>query len=109
MLSSTAPHRAGDTAVAAKPDKETALTRKVWLPRVVYVCLPWFYLAAGASALLATIYISHWSWIVPYYLLFSIGCLHLAIVVIGRRRSGRRSDRGRFTGSEKRRGGRLRP
>ena len=66
------------------------LTRRVWLPKFFYDCLPWFYLTAGIAALLATLYISDWFWILPHYLLFSAGCLHLSAVVF-RRRTGRSS------------------
>jgi hypothetical protein len=58
------------------------LTRRVWLPKFIYVCIPWFYLFAGLSALLASLYISNWYWILPHYLIFSIACLHLGAIVI---------------------------
>jgi hypothetical protein len=60
-------------------------TRKIWLPRLVYDCLPYFYLTAGFAALFATLYISEWFWVLPHYLLFSAACLHLAAVVLRRR------------------------
>lgn len=65
--------------------------RKIWLPRLVYDALPWFYLLAGAAAFLATLYISEWFWVLPHYLLFAAGCVHLGIVVTGLRRRRRRS------------------
>ena len=61
-------------------------TQKIWLPRLVYDSLPYFYLTAGFAALFATLYISEWFWVLPHYLLFSAGCLHLALVVFRRRR-----------------------
>jgi len=61
------------------------MTRRIWLPKFFYDCLPWFYLAAGIAALLAALYVSDWFWIVPHYLLFSAGCLHLGAVVFKRR------------------------
>lgn len=66
-------------------------TRKIWLPRIVYDVLPYFYLTAGFAAFFATLYISDWFWVLPHYLLFSVGCVHLAFVVLGRRsqRAGR--------------------
>lgn len=61
-------------------------TRKIWLPRLVYDSLPYFYLTSGFAALFATLYISEWFWVLPHYLLFSAGCLHLALAVFRRRR-----------------------
>lgn len=62
--------------------------RKVWLPRVIYDGLPYFYLAAGFAAFFATLYISDWFWVLPHYLLFSAACVHLAFAVSRMRRSG---------------------
>jgi len=64
-------------------------SRKIWLPKLLYDCLPLFYLISGIGALLATLYISHWLWILPHYLLFSAACLHLAFFVYRRRRKSR--------------------
>lgn len=71
-------HRAGSLAA-----------KKIWLPRLLYDALPYFYLTAGFAALFATLYISDWFWVLPHYLLFSVACLHLAYVVSGRRRRRR--------------------
>lgn len=65
---------------------EMLAARKIWLPRLLYEALPWFYLAAGCAALFATLYISGWFWVLPHYLLFSCACLHLAFAVHRRRR-----------------------
>ncbi|HZW58940.1 MAG TPA: hypothetical protein VFE85_01495 [Woeseiaceae bacterium] len=62
-------------------------TQKVWLPKLLYDCLPYFYLTAGFAAFFATLYISEWFWVLPHYLLFSGACLHLAYLVTRRRRS----------------------
>jgi hypothetical protein len=62
------------------------LTRKIWLPRLLYDCLPYFYLTAGFAAFFATLYISEWFWVLPHYLLFSAACLHLAGAIYSRRR-----------------------
>jgi hypothetical protein len=61
------------------------MTRKIWLPKALYDLLPYFYLTAGVAALLATLYISNWLWVLPHYLLFSIACLHLGVVIYRRR------------------------
>ena len=62
------------------------MSRKVWLPKLLYNLLPYFYFTAGFAAFLATMYISDWFWVLPHYLLFSVGCIHLGIVVFRRRR-----------------------
>ncbi|MEM9403263.1 MAG: hypothetical protein AAGA44_12355 [Pseudomonadota bacterium] len=64
---------------------KAVVLRKIWLPKLVYDCLPYFYLVSGIAALFATLYINQWFWVVPHYLLFSAACLHLAIVVFRRR------------------------
>ncbi len=61
------------------------IIRKIWLPKLVYDALPWFYSAAGIAALLATLYIGDWYWVVPHSLLLSAACLHLALYVFIRR------------------------
>lgn len=65
---------------------EKLATRKVWLPKLLYDSLPWFYLSAGILAFFATVYVSTWLWVVPHYLLFSLACVHLGIVVLRKRR-----------------------
>ncbi len=70
---------------------EQLATRKIWLPKLLYDALPWFYLAAGLAALFATLYVSTWLWVLPHYLLFSLACFHLAFVVLRKRRRARRA------------------
>ena len=53
-------------------EAEGLLQRKIWLPKLVYDCLPYFYLTAGFAAFFATLYISEWFWILPHYLLFRV-------------------------------------
>ena len=65
------------------------VARKIWLPKLLYDALPYFYLTSGVSALLATLYISDWFWVLPQYFLFSLACFHLGIMVYRRRRSDR--------------------
>jgi len=65
---------------------EKIATKKIWLPKLLYDSLPWFYMTAGLAALLAGFYISEWFWVVPHYILFSAACLHLAFAVYRRRR-----------------------
>ena len=61
------------------------ISRKIWIPKVLYNILPYFYLFAGIGALLTTIYISGWAWMLPHYLLFAIACLHMGLLVYRRR------------------------
>ena len=67
----------------------SVISRKIWLPKALYDALPYFYLVAGIAAFLATLYISHWLWVLPHYLLFSAACLHLGVLVLRRRRRPR--------------------
>ena len=68
------------------------LTRKIWLPKLLYDALPYFYMTAGFAAFFATLYISDWFWILPHYLLFSAAICHLAFVIMGKRRRYRSND-----------------
>lgn len=77
---------------------ESLATRRIWLPKLLYDSLPWFYLLAGLLAFLATLYISEWFWVLPHYLIFSAACLHLALAVYSRRRKIGWRDRDREDG-----------
>lgn len=66
-------------------DAGRIMSRKIWLPKVIYNALPLFYVLAGAGALVATIYISGWVWLLPHYLLFAVACLHMGVLVYRRR------------------------
>ena len=59
--------------------------RKIWLPKLLYDALPYFYLVSGVAAFLTTLYISEWFWVLPHYLLFSAACLHMGIYIFHRR------------------------
>jgi len=59
--------------------------KKIWLPKLLYDALPYFYLTSGFAAFFATLYISEWFWVLPHYLLFSAACIHLGIFVYRRR------------------------
>jgi len=86
MLTSSAGKQAsltGNRQVARKTGG--LMSRKIWLPKLLYDALPYFYLVAGFLAFLATLYISEWFWVLPHYLLFSIVCIHLGILVYRRR------------------------
>ncbi len=67
--------------------KETGnlMSRKIWLPKLLYAALPFFYILSGIAALLATLYISDWFWVLPHYLLFSAACVHMGVLVYRRR------------------------
>jgi hypothetical protein len=67
-----------------------AVSRKIWLPKMLYDALPYFYLTSGFAAFFATLYISEWFWVLPHYLLFSAACIHLGIAVYRRRHNHER-------------------
>jgi Flp pilus assembly protein TadB len=94
MLSKAAPKQTDLTATQRLSRRvEDIATTKIWLPKLLYDSLPWFYLFAGLAALLATLYVSEWFWVLPHYLLFSAACLHLAYAVYRKRRRSRPSSR----------------
>lgn len=68
-------------------DAGKLITRKIWLPKALYKALPAFYILSGVLALLASIYISDWFWVLPHYLLFSAACIHMGLLIVRRRRS----------------------
>jgi hypothetical protein len=82
-----------DLSVSQEMTREAGslVTCKIWLPKVLYDFLPYFYLTAGFAAFFATLYISNWFWVLPHYLLFSAGCLHLGFMVYRRRRIDRKT------------------
>jgi hypothetical protein len=85
---------AGKTATLTETQQVTRDTgrlfaKKIWLPKLIYDALPYFYLAAGFLAFFATLYISEWFWVLPHYILFSAACIHLGILVYRRRRRHR--------------------
>lgn len=63
--------------------------RRIWLPKALYELIPWFYLLAGAAALLATLFVDGWLWVIPFYLIFSVICLHLAAAIFNMRHQHR--------------------
>jgi len=86
MLSSAAGKATTHTeARRARRKKNSLVSRKIWLPKLLYDSLPYFYLASGIVAFFATLYISEWFWILPHYVLFSAVCFHLGIIVYRRR------------------------
>lgn len=93
MLSSTA-RESLDPMDTQAIDRNTGnvAARKIWLPKLLYDVLPFFYLVSGLLAFLATLYINAWFWIVPHYLLFSAACVHLGIIILRRRARARRAQ-----------------
>ncbi len=86
MMSNTADKSAHLTDTQqVKRDAGRFLTRKIWVPKAIDNLLPYFYLFAGVAALLATVYINAWFWVLPHYLLFAGACIHLGILVYRRR------------------------
>ncbi len=97
MLTKTAPKPLdlSTTQVVARKAGKFA-SRKIWLPKFLYDCLPYFYLTAGFGAFFATLYISDWFWVLPHYILFSAACLHLSFAVYRRRKRTHRRDPGQL-------------
>lgn len=88
MLSSAAGNATTHNAAAQDRHAVTrVLTQRIWLPKLVYDSLPYFYILSGLSAFFATIYITEWFWVVPHYVLFSFACLHLGFYVHRRRQT----------------------
>ena len=86
MLSSAAGKATELSETQVKSRKAgSVVNRKIWLPKLLYDALPFFYLASGIAAFFATLYINEWFWVLPHYLLFSAACLHLAVFVYRRR------------------------
>lgn len=75
-------------------EKENIVGRRIWLPKLLYDALPYFYLVSGFAAFFATLYISNWFWVLPHYILFSGACVHLGVAVYRRRhrKPSRQSD-----------------
>lgn len=71
------------------------LLRKIWLPRSTYTALPYLYILLGLYAIVAALYLRHWSWIVPYLVMVGIGCVHAGAAVLSLRWRHRRKDSGR--------------
>ncbi len=68
------------------------LSRKIWIPKLLYAALPYFYIFSGTAALVATLYIGHWFWILPHYLFFAAACLHMGIMIYRRRNRRKESS-----------------
>lgn len=87
MLSSASGRpTSADEARGGQQQNGGLLSRRIWLPKLLYKALPWFYVSSGLAAFLATLYINQWFWILPHYVLFSIACGHLGIYVFRLRR-----------------------
>jgi hypothetical protein len=48
-------------------DSGRLISKKIWLPKLIYDALPYFYILSGFLAFLATLYISDWFWVLPHY------------------------------------------
>ncbi len=92
MAGSVAGNSTGLEHKASSPRTRHLINRKIWLPKLIYNALPSFYIAAAIAALLATLYIGDWYWLVPHSLLVSAACVHLALFVLIRRHRGRKES-----------------
>jgi hypothetical protein len=70
----------------------TLLSRKIWIPKLLYAALPYFYIFSGIASLIATLYIGHWFWILPHYLLFAAACVHMGVMIYLRRNTKNESS-----------------
>ncbi len=85
---STAAGKPAELAETGETTRKTGnlVTRKIWLPKLLYDSIPYFYLTSGFAAFFATLYISEWFWVLPHYILFSAACIHMGLLVYRRRR-----------------------
>jgi hypothetical protein len=58
------------------------LLQKLWLPRIVYELLPYFYLSLGLTALASATHMRAWVWILPYAILLGLICIHVGLALI---------------------------
>ena len=93
MLSTAARKATTRTNERRRGRKNSGLaSRRIWLPKLIYDVLPYFYLASGLAAVFATLYVTDWFWILPHYLLFSFICFHLGVIVYRRRHAKSRDQ-----------------
>ena len=57
------------------------LNRKIWLPRTIYTALPFVYIGLGLYAMTSALFMTHWSWIVPYFMIIGVVCLHAGLLI----------------------------
>jgi hypothetical protein len=86
---STPGQNQADHAVPATVASRAIGARQVWLPRPIYVAIPWIYLGSGTISLLGGLYLPEWAWRLPYAVLFSVACLHTGIRIAYLRRRRR--------------------
>jgi hypothetical protein len=70
----------------------TLLSKKIWIPKLLYAALPYFYILSGIASLVATLYIGHWFWILPHYLFIAAACLHMGVMIYHRRNRNNESS-----------------
>ncbi|MFK8053295.1 MAG: hypothetical protein AB8F65_10010 [Woeseiaceae bacterium] len=78
-------HPALDDSMEIPASTASSAVRRFWLPKVVYECVPYFYILAGFAALFATLYINAWYWMVPHWVLFTALCLHAGTSILVKR------------------------
>ena len=80
------------TRSAIGRDLEKTLLRKIWLPKLLYDAVPWFYCAAGTLALLSASYSGGWLQVRPHALILPVFCLHPGVWVLVKPLRRRRDD-----------------
>lgn len=63
----------------------------MWVSKPIYESLPYFYLAVGTIALLASMYLNHWYWPTICFVV-GIVCLVGGLVLLLKRRDYRQAD-----------------
>lgn len=71
---------------------------RIWVSKPFYESLPYLYILAGISLLLASLYLNYWYW-PTLCLVLGIVCLILGLLVFLRRRDFRDDRRGKRSGS----------
>lgn len=68
-------------AASDEPHEATIAVKRIWLTSWAYELLPYFYIIAGVAAIVSAIYVNHWYWAVPFYLIFGGMCVHGGLIV----------------------------
>lgn len=67
------------------------LQQRVWLPKIMYNLVPYFYLTNGVGALWATVHVTDWFWFLPVSITSATACFHLAHRIFSLRRSAKQA------------------
>lgn len=82
MSTLAAPSSSAPERTVGAPRLRVLLCKRIWLPRPLYVAVPWIYLACGTGALAGGLYLPDPAWPLPYAVLLALGCLHAGIAIL---------------------------